>query len=173
MVNLETILDTLERCNISFCVYKDEEYEDSEFGDFEVQDLVISCSTEDCKVLAQNHELLIDTVLENYEFAKIVILLSTKDDWIESFKINYTELDEDEIQELEDLERSIAIETDGINIKSNPKFDSQDHEKNTSSNRFRTLKKVKSKQKINLIIIAFLENLYKFITDIYNILFDL
>lgn len=173
MVNLETILDTLERCNISFCVYKDEEYEDSEFGDFEVQDLVISCSTEDCKVLAQNHELLIDAVLENYEFAKIVILLSTKDDWIESFRINYTELDEDEIQELEDLERSIAIETDGINIKSNPKFDSQDYEKNTSSNRFRTLKKVKSKQKINLIIIAFLENLYKFITDIYNILFDL
>lgn len=111
--------------------------------------------------------------MENYEFAKIVILLSTKDDWIESFRINYTELDEDEIQELEDLERSIAIETDGINIKSNPKFDSQDYEKNTSSNRFRTLKKVKSKQKINLIIIAFLENLYKFITDIYNILFDL
>jgi len=108
MVNLETILDTLERCNISFCVYKDEEYQDSEFGDFEVQDLVISCSTEDCKILAQNHELLIDAVLENYEFVEIIVLLSIKDDWIESFKINYTETNEEE----EEDEESIKNEKD-------------------------------------------------------------
>ena len=155
MTNLETILETLERCNISFYVYKSEEYKD-EFEEFEVQDLVISCSTEDCNILAQNHELLIDAVLENYEFVEIIVLLSIKDDWIESFKINYTETDEEDEEDKE----SIKNEKDIKKLE------------NFKLHRFKTPKKIQSKQKINLILISIVEHFYSFASSIIKILYD-
>jgi len=150
MVNLETILETLERCSISSYNYQDESDDD-----FEVQDVVISCSTEDCKILSQSHELLIDAVLENYEFTKIVVILSTKDqEWIESFRVNYTEIDEDEIAEIGEIE--------GI----------EEPEK-AKPHRFRTLKKIQSKQKINLLLVCITEHFYSLMANIVKILCDL
>lgn len=171
-MNLETILDTLDRCSISSYVYKDPSCED----EFEVQDIIISCSTKDCNILGQNHELLIDAILENYEFAKIVVLLSTTDDeWIQSFKVNYTELDEEELKELEELENNIITKTDDT--------DNTDADK---PNRFKIPKPTKlpdksvesilesiedqTKSKINLILISILQHLYSLIVQIIAIL---
>lgn len=152
MTNLETILETLERCNISFYVYKSEEYK-NEFEEFEVQDLIISCSTEDCNILAQDHELLIDAVLENYEFVEIIVLLSIKDDWIESFKINYTETNEEDEENIENEKDIEKLE-------------------NLKLHRFKTPKKIQSKQKINLILISIVEHFYSFASSIIKILYD-
>ena len=148
MVNLETILETLERCSISSYNYQDESDDD-----FEVQDVVISCSTEDCNILAQNHELLIDAVLENYEFVEIIVLLSIKDDWIESFKINYTETNEEDEENIENEKDIEKLE-------------------NLKLHRFKTPKKIQSKQKINLILISIVEHFYSFASSIIKILYD-
>lgn len=142
-------METLERCSISSYNYQDESD-----NDFEVQDVVISCSTEDCKILSQSHELLIDAVLENYEFTNIVVLLSTKDEeWIQSFKVNYTEIDEDEIGQMEEVE--------------------EEELEKAKPHRFRTLKKIQFRQKINLALICIVEHFYGCITDIVKILYNL
>lgn len=80
--------------------------------------------------------------------------MSTKDqEWIESFRVNYTEIDEEEIAEIGEIE--------GI----------EEPEK-AKPHRFRTLKKIQSKQKINLILISIVEHFYSFASSIIKILYD-
>ena len=79
--------------------------------------------------------------------------MSIKDDWIESFKINYTETNEED-------EENIENEKD-IEKPENPKL-----------HRFKTPKKIQSKQKINLILISIVEHFYSFASSIIKILYD-
>lgn len=98
---------------------------------------------------------MIDAVLENYEFVELIILLSIKDDWIESFKIDYTETD---IENEQDTENEQDIENEQGKIK---------------SDRFKTFKKKQSKQKINLILISIVEHFYSLASNIIEILYSL
>lgn len=139
-----------------------------------MQDVIISCATKDCKILGQNHELLIDAILENYEFAKIVVVLSTTDDeWIESFKVNYTEIDEEELKELEELENNIIADTESTEDTNNTDT--------AKFNRFRIPKPPRTseasessedqpKHKLNLILVSILQHLFSLITEIIGIL---
>lgn len=146
----------MERCNITSYAYDD--------NDFEVQDVVISCSTEDCKTLSQSHELLIDVILENYEFTKIIVILSTQhEEWIESFRVNYTEIDEDE---------SLEEEIDAAEKQVNEIMDSV-FGQDSKPNRFRTPRKLQTKQKINLILISVAQHFYSLLTNLLKILYDL
>lgn len=169
-MNLETILDTLDRCSISSYVYNDPDCKD----DFEVQDVIISCATKDCKILGQNHELLIDAILENYEFAKIVVVLSTTDDeWIESFKVNYTEVDEEELEELEELENNIIADTESTEDTNNTdaaKFNRFKIPKPPRTSEASESSQDQPKHKLNLILVSILQHLFSLITEIIGIL---
>lgn len=139
-------------------------YEDEE-DNFEFQDIVISCSTEDCKTLSQSHELLIDVILENYEFAKIIVVLSTEhEEWIESFKVNYTEMSKEELE---------AEEADLGSVRQSEELEEEDIPE-PKPNRFRTPKKPQSKQnKINFVLITVAEHFYSLLASLLKILYEL
>lgn len=81
--------------------------------------------------------------------------MSTKDqEWIESFRVNYTEIDEEEIGEIGEIEGA-------------------EESRKAKPHRFRTLKKIQSKQKINLVLICIVEHFYSLVANIVKILCDL
>ncbi|AXK90455.1 hypothetical protein CrV_gp043 [Cylindrospermopsis raciborskii virus RM-2018a] len=139
-----------------------------------MQDVIISCATKDCKILGQNHELLIDAILENYEFAKIVVVLSTTDDeWIESFKVNYTEVDEEELEELQELENNIIVDTEStedINNTDAAKFNRFKIPKPPRTSEASESSEDQPKHKLNLILVSILQHLFSLITEIIGIL---
>lgn len=113
-----------------------------------MQDILISCCTENCKKLTDNYELLFEIILENYESVKMVKILSTEhEDWFITFEVNILENGQEIVEEVEDT-------------------------KEIKENIFKKRKKIKRKSKINLIWVAIAEHFYSIITTILDILYD-
>jgi len=130
----------MEQCSLSFYDYEE--------NDYQLQDILISCCTEDCKKLTDNYELLFEIILENYEFVKTVKILSTEhEDWFITFEVNILENGQEIVEEIENT-------------------------KEIKENIFKKRKKIERKSKINLIWIAIAEHFYSIITTILDILYD-